>query len=89
MSAGSPKLPTHKTQNILADSAKAFWMNEWNEVLNNKALLINEGSNDDLGGRMGGWLGFDNCTFLTQRVKKLPLEFVQDIFPYLVCKVGR
>ncbi len=72
-----------------------------NGVLINKALLINEGSNEDLGGRMDGWMdgwvggwvgewvGFDNCIFLTQRVKKLPLEFVQDIFPYLVCKVGR
>jgi hypothetical protein len=60
-----------------------------NEVLINKALLINEGSNEDLGGMVGGWVGFDTCIFLTQRVKKLPLEFVQDIFPRLVCKVGR
>jgi hypothetical protein len=63
-------------------------LDEWNEVLINKALLINEGSNDDLGGRMSG-LVLTTAYFLTQRVKKSPLEFVQDIFPYLVCKVGR
>jgi hypothetical protein len=28
-----------------------------NEVFINKALLINEGSNEDLGETVGGWLG--------------------------------